>query len=69
MILYTPLHEQEIFYNEDENESFQWVTVNSATLKLKRDEELGGYQIVHMVSTNPTDYLNKNIQPGSIIYL
>ncbi|SEP58989.1 YlzJ-like family protein [Piscibacillus halophilus] len=68
MILYTPLNEQEIFEDEDQS-VYQFVTVNHATVKLRRDPELNGYQIVHMVSTNPADYLNSELQPGTTYYL
>ncbi|TFB23156.1 hypothetical protein E3U55_04890 [Filobacillus milosensis] len=68
MILYTPLNEQEIFEDEDTNE-YQFVTHNHATLKLKRDPEQNGYQIVHMFSTDPNDYLNQELQPGVTYYL
>ncbi|MGM8214527.1 YlzJ-like family protein [Bacillaceae bacterium W0354] len=69
MILYTPLHEQEIFYEEEEDDNFYWVNVDHATLKLKRDAETNGFEIVHMCSTNPSDYLNNKLRPGTIFYL
>ncbi len=69
MILYTPLHEQEIFDDEDEDLQFYWINVNYATLKIKRDDELNGYEIVHMCSTDPEDYLNEQLRPGTMIYL
>ncbi|WP_058485209.1 YlzJ-like family protein [Defluviitalea phaphyphila] len=28
-----------------------------------------GYKIQRIISTNPIDYLNKEIQPGNVIYL
>ncbi|GEL75820.1 YlzJ-like family protein [Tenuibacillus multivorans] len=68
MILYTPLHEEEIFEDEDDG-VYQFVNLNHATVKLKRDPDLNGYQIVHMVSTDPADYLNKDLQPGTTFYL
>ncbi|MDQ0159035.1 YlzJ-like family protein [Alkalibacillus salilacus] len=70
MIIYTPLREDEIFEtDEEEHEAYQWVNINHATLKLKRDPSSHGYEIVHMTSTNPQDYLNKRLEPGSIYYL
>ncbi|RPF55938.1 YlzJ-like family protein [Aquisalibacillus elongatus] len=68
MILYTPLDVQEIFEDEDQNE-YQFVSVNHATVKLKRDPDINGYEIVHMTSTDPADYLNQDLQPGRQYYL
>ncbi len=34
MIIYTPLLEQEIFEDEEQHESFHWLNVNHATVKL-----------------------------------
>ncbi|MDV2580659.1 YlzJ-like family protein [Alkalibacillus haloalkaliphilus] len=69
MIIYTPLLEQEIFEDEEQHESFHWLNVNHATVKLRRDVENNSFEIVHMTSTNPSDYLQKHLQPGSIYYL
>ncbi|PKR78677.1 hypothetical protein CEY16_02660 [Halalkalibacillus sediminis] len=66
MILYTPLFEEEIFGEEESYDEFHWVTINYATLKLKRDTETNSYQIVHMNSTDPGDYLRQEFQPGVI---
>ncbi|GAA0461702.1 YlzJ-like family protein [Alkalibacillus silvisoli] len=69
MIIYTPLLEQEIFDEEQQHDNFYWLNVDHATVKMRRDEESNGYEIVHMTSTNPADYLKKHLQPGSIYYL
>ncbi|WP_188205859.1 YlzJ-like family protein [Alkalibacillus aidingensis] len=69
MIIYTPLHEEEIFEEEENHEDFRWVSVDHATVKLKKTDEINGYEIVQMTSTNPADYLKKHLEPGSIYYL
>ncbi|MET3682194.1 hypothetical protein ABID56_000273 [Alkalibacillus flavidus] len=69
MIIHTPLQEHDIFDEEDDFSSYYTINVNQAMLTLKRDDSNHGYQIVHMHSTNPNDYLNKRLEPGSIYYL
>lgn len=69
MILYTPLHESEIFEDEEDYDQFYWINVKHSTLKLKRNIDTHSYEIVYMCSTDPSDYLNPQLQPGAKIYL
>ena len=67
MIHYTPLSYEEVF-EEEEDESTRWITVDQATLKVVKNNELSAYEIIQMVSTDPNDYMKNHFQPGSKIY-
>ncbi len=67
MIHYTPLSYEEVF-EEEEDESTRWITVDQATLKVVKNNELSAYEIIQMVSTDPNDYMKNHLQPGSKIY-
>ncbi|MCP8616466.1 YlzJ-like family protein [Salirhabdus salicampi] len=69
MILYTPLSEEDIFPTEEtEYEKHQWVSVDNRYVKVMQVED-GSFEILQVLSTNPNDYMNGNLTPGSRISL
>ncbi|WP_338754086.1 YlzJ-like family protein [Bacillus sp. FJAT-52991] len=67
MILYTMMPREYIFPNaitEDEMELIDW---HGISLYAQREENQ--YRVIRIASTNPTDFLNEKIAPGSMISL
>ncbi|MBR7552946.1 YlzJ-like family protein [Allobacillus sp. GCM10007491] len=68
MIHYTPLTYEEIF-EEEKNEQTQWVSMNHMMVRVRKKADLSGYEIDQMISTDPNDYLNQQLMPGTNFYL
>ncbi|KGX93117.1 hypothetical protein N781_11920 [Pontibacillus halophilus JSM 076056 = DSM 19796] len=69
MILYTPLSHHDIY--EDDEQAYsnhQILDVEGKTVKVRQEQD-GTYQIVQLMSTDPSDYLNTSYTPGASIKL
>lgn len=64
MVLYTLLHRDEIFPNDDQ--SYKFIQYDGKTCHVRKNE-WGGLQIVQLISTDPNDFLNAQYSPGNII--
>lgn len=64
MVLYTPLHHDEIFPTEEQ--LYEIVSYQGKPCYVKKGED-GTYELIRLLSTDPQDYLNGNLQPGTII--
>lgn len=64
MVLYTPLSYHEMF--PEQMEGYKYVTYQGRTLYVKETEH-GELQLVQLMSTDPQDYLNTSLTPGTIL--
>lgn len=62
MVLYTPLHEDDIFPKRIAAE--QSMTYHGRTVYVKEGEH-GEFELVRLMSSNPQDYLNPRYTPGT----
>lgn len=62
MVLYTPLHHEEIFPNEEKANELKSYAGRQCYVKKQSD---GSYELVRLLSTNPQDFLRNEFQPGS----
>lgn len=65
MILYTPLSQEEIF-PEEETTNRKFISYEGKTLCVDQLED-GAYSLVQLLSTDPEDYLDPTLSPGSIL--
>lgn len=65
MILYTPLSKEDIF-PEEGTHNRQFVSYQGKTLCVDQLED-GSYSLVQILSTDPQDYLDPSLSPGSIL--
>ncbi|MFG6115061.1 YlzJ-like family protein [Halobacillus sp. MO56] len=64
MVLYTPLSEVDIFpAAQADYDNIVITQYNQKTVKALKLEN-GNYQIVQVLSTDPSDYLHPDYQPG-----
>lgn len=65
MILYTPLAETDIFpSNDDVYNKRCCVSHNGKTLYVE-EMEGGSYQVLQLLSTDPSDFMNVSYTPGT----
>lgn len=65
MVLYTPLSYDDIFPSE--NDELQLITFMGKSLYVKKNEQ-NQLEVVQLLSTNPNDFLQRQFQPGTIVY-
>lgn len=66
MILYTPLSREDIFPADEERHQRKFISYEGKTLCVEQLEN-GSYSLVQLLSTNPQDYLDPTLMPGSIL--
>lgn len=67
MILYTPLSSYDVFPVDNNVQAIhQVVSLGGKSLYVKQMDEQQ-LEIVQILSTDPKDFLNKNLQPGQRI--
>ncbi|WP_077621913.1 YlzJ-like family protein [Sediminibacillus massiliensis] len=67
MILYTPLRIEDIFTpNPSDYTNRQLISVNGKMVEAEKAED-GSYRIIQLLSTDPQDFLNSSLMPGTII--
>lgn len=64
MVLYTPLSHEEIFPSE--HKRHELVQYQGKLVYVKKTE-IGEMQLVRLMSTDPQDYLNTSLQPGTML--
>ncbi|MFG6118306.1 MULTISPECIES: YlzJ-like family protein [Thalassobacillus] len=64
MVLYTPLSETDIFPADPNAYDSTVITAYKQTTVKATKLENGNYQIVQLLSTDPSDYLHPDYQPG-----
>lgn len=64
MVLYTPLTYEEIFPSEVEEHKL--VSYQGKSLYVKQNEQ-GEVQLIQLISTDPNDFLNTSLSPGTIL--
>lgn len=66
MILYTIYDPEFVFNTPENNVSYSEMSVDGVTVQISliNNEDC---RVERIISTNPTDYLNPRLQPGSII--
>lgn len=65
MVLYTPLAYHDIFPEEDA--AYMYVTYQNRPLTVRQTAQ-GTYELVRLLSTDPKDYLNDELLPGTILH-
>jgi len=65
MVLYTPLHYDEIFPTVEDMHEIKMYAGRQCYVKKHAD---GSFEIVRILSTNPADFLDPLIQPGTMIH-
>lgn len=64
MILYTPYHHSEIFtVPEDEYAKYHWVSYRGK-MCLAEQQQDGSYRLMQLLSSDPQDYLDDQLNPG-----
>lgn len=66
MIIYTPLSMEDVFYNANNNTERQMISYNGKSLYCEKKAD-GSFEIVQLLSTDPQDFLNQQLSPGTII--
>lgn len=67
MIHYTPLSEMDIFPNTGQEEIFQkrcCVSYEGRLMYVEKNGE-GAYELLQLLSTNPDDFMDETLTPGS----
>jgi hypothetical protein len=67
MILYTPLSQEEIFYNEEEAKVKRTVVSHEGKMFYVDKYSNGEYRLAQLLSSNPNDYLSESFRPGSLL--
>ncbi|HHX94245.1 MAG TPA: ribonuclease [Clostridia bacterium] len=63
MILYTPVPVDYLLSLSGKERNFKEIPYGDATIVAEVMEE-GTYQVVRVISSNPDDYMNPELQPG-----
>lgn len=70
MILYTPMQLELVLKGLEEMEHPKVMKANvNGIPALVQDEGLGHGKLVRLLSTDPKDYINSNLVPGTIVNL
>lgn len=68
MILYTPMQLELVLAGlEQMDRSSERIALVNGTPALVRDAGGGKTELVQLLSTNPADYLRKELSPGSLV--
>ncbi|WP_042223719.1 YlzJ-like family protein [Oceanobacillus manasiensis] len=67
MILYTPLSQEEIFPQQEDVTAKRQCVVHQGKSMYVEQKEDGSYQLLQLLSTDPQDYLNDSLSPGTIL--
>lgn len=70
MILYTPLSSYDIYPTEEtiENSNQHVISYEGKTLRVKQTSAYN-FEVLQVISTDPSDFLKKNFQPGAVLTL
>ncbi|GEN30483.1 hypothetical protein HNQ35_001113 [Cerasibacillus quisquiliarum] len=67
MILYTPLSELDIFpISETDYTKLRSISYKGKNIYVENISD-GNYKIIQLISTDPSDFLNENYSPGTLI--
>lgn len=67
MILYTPLSELDVFpTSEEDYTKLRSISYEGKNMYVENMSD-GNYKIIQLLSTDPSDFLNENYSPGTLI--
>ena len=66
MILYTIYDPEFVFSTQQNNVSYSEMSVDGVKVQISLENN-SDFRVERIISTNPNDYLNPKLQPGSII--
>lgn len=66
MIIYTPLSVEEVLKDYDKIKDLKEINYQGKNLQVEMLEN-GQYRIARILSSNPQDFLNPELQPGTIL--
>lgn len=67
MIIYTPLSEMDIFPIDDQQFAKKHCVSYQGKMVLVEEKTDGSYEMLSLLSSDPQDFLNPDLSPGTII--